>query len=140
MKRQAAKELRYRQQQAEHLQSERSQNWEEQKRKRKKETPKERGCRSSCTTPCSNKKGLHSSWVWELTKPSYQKAEALTLETHTTTWGFRTHSFRTRSCISFSLICCHGDWLALKEMQRWREEMHSAASDYANKPGKRQTD
>lgn len=35
------------------------------------------------------------------------------------------NSFLSRSTprISFGPICCHGDQLAPKEMQRWREEM-----------------
>lgn len=52
---------------------------------------------SRCPGSSSNKEALHRSLGWVLTKSSYQKADALTLGTHTTARLVLTHSFPPQS-------------------------------------------
>lgn len=68
--------------------------WKEKKKKKAK------GCRKEadrCPGGSSNKEALHRSLRWVLTKSSYQKADALTLGTHTTARLLLTHSFPLQS-------------------------------------------
>lgn len=66
--------------------------WKEKKKNRKRIQK-----RSRCPDGSSNKEALHRSLGWVLTKSSYQKADALTLRTHTTTRLLLTHSFPPQS-------------------------------------------